>query len=61
MTTAVKIDAHAGWPVQVVVESGEPGQPKHVEVVTIEANTERTIYIHSGLRLLSVAEQYKKN
>lgn len=57
MTTSVKVDAHAGWPVQVVLEYGEPGQPKRVIVETVEPNTERQFYIHSGLRFLSVSEQ----
>ena len=31
MTTAVKIDAHAGWPVLVVSLAGEPGYPQSVQ------------------------------
>jgi hypothetical protein len=57
MTTSVKIDAHAGWPVQVVFENGEPHYPKSISVETVAPNTERTFYIHSGMRILSVIEQ----
>lgn len=57
MTTSVKIDAHAGWPVQVVTEYGEASYPKQVEVTTVEPGTERTFYLHSGLRIISVIEQ----
>lgn len=57
MTTAVKVDAHAGWPVLVVVEHGEPGQPKTVTTVEVAPNTEHTFYIHSGLRINSIFEQ----
>lgn len=57
MTTAVKIDAHAGWPVLVVTQNGEPKYPQSVEAHIVEPNTQRTFYIHSGLKILSVAEQ----
>lgn len=57
MTTAVKVDAHAGWPVLVVTQSGEPSYPQSVEAHIVEPNTERTFYIHSGLKILSVSEQ----
>ena len=56
MTTAVKVDAHAGWPVQVVSAQGEPGMASVILTDVVPPNTERTFYIHSGLRILSIAE-----
>lgn len=57
MTTAVKVDAHAGWPVKVVTLNGEPQYPQTAEVHIVEPNTDRTFYLHSGLQILSVTEQ----
>lgn len=57
MTTAVKIDAHAGWPVLVTTLVGESNGPHSVETHLVEANTERTFYIHSGVRVISILEQ----
>lgn len=56
MTTAVKVDAHAGWPVQVVSEQGEAQYPKTIVTDVVEPFTERTFYVHSGLRILSIVE-----
>lgn len=56
MTTRVTIDAHAGWPVQVVSERGEPGYEKAIQVDVVPPKTTRDFYIHSGLRILSVIE-----
>ena len=56
MTTKVTIDAHAGWPVEVVTISGEPGYPKSAQITVVEPNTEQDFYIHSGLKILSVSE-----
>lgn len=57
MTTAVKVDAHAGWPVMVVSLAGEPGYPQSVQSAIVEPGTEQTFYIHSGLKIISVSEQ----
>lgn len=57
MTTAVKIDAHAGWPVLVTLKYGEPSQAKSVSTERVEPNTERTFHIHSGLRIIGIEEQ----
>ena len=57
MTTKVTVDAHAGWPVLVVTEAGEPGYPKEMGWATVEPSTTRDFYIHSGLRIVSIIEQ----
>lgn len=57
MTTAVKVDAHAGWPVLVTIKNGEPGYPKTITTETVEPKTERTFYIHSGMQIIGVEEQ----
>lgn len=57
MTTAVKVDAHAGWPVLVTMKHGEPGGAKSVSTDRVEPNTERTFYIHSGLQIIGIEEQ----
>lgn len=57
MTTSVKVDAHAGWPVLVVLEYGEPGQAKSVTTERVEPKTERTFYVHSGLKIIGISEQ----
>jgi hypothetical protein len=57
MTTAVKVDAHAGWPVLVVTLVGEPGYPQSAQSHIVEPLTEQTFYIHSGLKIVSVSEQ----
>ena len=57
MTTAVTVDAHAGWPVLVTIKNGEPGYPKSVCAETVEPNTERTFYIHSGMQIIGIEEQ----
>jgi len=56
MTTKVTVDAHAGWPVLVVTEVGEPGNDKTIDVVRVEPNTVQDFCIHSGMRILSVQE-----
>lgn len=56
MTTAVKVDAHAGWPVLVTLKHGEPLAAKSVTTERVEPNTERTFYIHSGLQVIGVEE-----
>ena len=56
MTTAVKIDAHAGWPVLVVLKYGEPYAAKSIVTERVEPKTERTFYIHSGLQIIGIEE-----
>lgn len=56
MTTAVTIDAHAGWPISVTLISGEPSYPKKVYEEVVPANTVRIFHIHSGLRIINIEE-----
>lgn len=56
MTTSVKVDAHAGWPVLVTLKAGEPNASKTVYTNLVEPGTERTFYIHSGLQVIGVEE-----
>jgi hypothetical protein len=56
MTTAVTIDAHAGWPVEVIIRRGEPGTPDVFETKIIAPNSKETVYLHSGLSLVGIKE-----
>lgn len=56
MTTRVTVDAHAGWPVEVTVEHGEPQQEKTIVVGTVAPFTAQDFYIHSGMRILGIRE-----
>lgn len=56
MTTAVTIDAHAGWPVRVVSKQGEPGQLGRIQEDIIQPGTQRTFYLHSGMHIILVEE-----
>ena len=56
MTTAVTIDAHASWPVEVEVRTGEPGTPDVFKTEIVEPNTKRTIYLHSGCSIIGIKE-----
>ena len=56
MTTKVTVDAHAGWPVQVVSIRGEPNYQKEVRSEVVQPNTAKDFYIHSGFRIISIEE-----
>jgi hypothetical protein len=56
MTTKVTVDAHAGWPVQVDIRKGESGTPDVFETATVEPNTVRDFYIHSGMSIVGIKE-----
>lgn len=56
MTTKVTVDAHAGWPVEVVIKLGEPYQLKTLEIIVVNPNTVRDFYVHSGMEILSIKE-----
>lgn len=56
MTTRITVDAHAGWPVLVILKYGEPNQAKSIQTERVEPNTERTFYVHSGLQIIGVEE-----
>ena len=56
MTTRVTIDAHAGWPVHVVLRHGEADYEKTFTSETVEPNTQRDFYLHSGQSIVHVEE-----
>lgn len=56
MTTRVTVDAHAGWPVLVVLKYGEAQYPKSYVTERVEPFTVRDFYLHSGLSLVDVQE-----
>ena len=60
MTTKITVDAHAGWPVEVVSLHGEPNYSKSPEIRIVKPYTTEEFYIHSGLRILSIVEQSDK-
>ena len=57
MTTAITVDAHAGWDVEVTKEKlNGHGDWEFDSKVTVKAYTKEVIYIHSHLRLAEVRE-----
>ena len=56
MTTAVTIDAHAGWPVEVEIRRGEPGTPDVFETKIVAPDTKETVYLHSGCSIAGIKE-----
>lgn len=56
MTTRVTIDAHAGWPISVILVHGETSQPKTIEHQIVEPGTKKDYYLHSGLRIAGIEE-----
>lgn len=55
MTTAVIVDAHAGWDVEVKTDTGG-GAPESVQTEIVEKNTKRTFYIHSSMSIVGIKE-----
>lgn len=56
MTTAIKVDAHAGWPVRVItLASSGPGEWVARETI-VPAHTEQTFYVHSGMCIHRIEE-----
>lgn len=53
MTTAVTVDAHAGWPVEVIARYNPDG---FITTTIVESNTIRIFYIHDGLEIISIKE-----
>lgn len=53
MTTAVTVDAHAGWPVEVQTRYKIDGL---ITPTVVEPNTARVFYIHDGLEIVSIKE-----
>ena len=56
MTTAVTINAHAGWPVEVILVHSYPDEEDRKEEITVQPHTERTVYVHSNLSISSIRE-----
>lgn len=57
MTTAIVVDAHAGWDVEVAIQSlDENGQVSSERVQVVKAFTKETIYIHSHMQIGRVKE-----
>jgi hypothetical protein len=54
MTTRILVDAHAGWPVQVVGIYGETHKEVRTDIVL--PFTSKDFYIHSGYRIISIEE-----
>ena len=53
MTTKVAVDAHAGWPVQVVAEDrGLDGNLSYSTLGVVEPNTVREFYTFDTRRLI---------
>lgn len=49
MTTAVTVDAHAGWPVKVtLIDQSSDGLTQSETVQVVAANTKQTFYIWNG-------------
>ncbi len=58
MTTKVTIDAHAGWPVKVVLSTpGKADAENHEEIV--QPGTVRDFYIHDSQNIVLVEEMKK--
>lgn len=52
MTTAVTVDAHAGWPVEVEqIQLGADGKPNASTKLVVPANSKMTFYAHSTMEL----------
>ena len=52
MTTAVTVDAHAGWPVDVAqIMTDVDGNEVARNIITVPANTVMTFYCHSSMKL----------
>lgn len=57
MTTAITINAHAGWDVEVrVAQLNEEGKEVTATVKIVSKHTEQTVYIHSHQIITSIKE-----
>lgn len=53
MTTNIVVKANHGWPVKVTKLDPKTGaELEHSPAEVVAANTERTVYCHSGMDLL---------
>jgi len=49
MTTAVTVDAHAGWPVRVtLIDQSPDGMTQSESVQIVAANTKQTFHVWNG-------------
>ena len=49
MTTAVTVDAHAGWPVKVtLIDQSSDGLTQSETVQVVAANTKQAFYVWNG-------------
>jgi hypothetical protein len=57
MTTAIIVDAHAGWDVEVQIQTlSEDGSVTSERVQVVKAFTKETFYIHSHMQIGQVKE-----
>lgn len=56
MTTAVTVDAHAGWPVEVQTRNIVPSSDGTINTEIVQPNTKSIFYIHDGLEIISIKE-----
>lgn len=57
MTTAITIDAHAGWDVEVVIQDlDSDGNLITEQIKVVPKHTKETVYIHSHRQIGSVKE-----
>jgi len=55
MTTAITIDAHAGWDIEVQTLTTEPNK-ELLETFIIPAGTKEVVYIWHGKEIVYIAE-----
>lgn len=61
MTSKVVIDAHAGWPIEVVFEEKlADGEWQQNSAAVVKPHTEATFYIHDSKRIVRVQEMKKE-
>jgi hypothetical protein len=62
MTTRILVDAHAGWDIEVVIQSmndtGTEVSSERTQIV--KAHTQETFYVHSHLQIGSIKEIKKE-
>ena len=55
MTTKVTVDAHAGWPVKVVLGNPVYKDAEEQEII-VQPNTVREFYVHDSLNIILIEE-----
>ncbi len=61
MTTAITVDAHAGWDVEVVTEKlNAQGDWEFNSKILVKAQSKEIIYIHSHLQISLIKELRKE-